>query len=223
MDDAQPLVRVHDQRVGAFHAIPQDPALGQDHRRARHGRIDVQPQLLRARDLRDLGDRVEGRGRGRAAGRDDRARFAAGCAIRRDGRRRARRRACRSCRRRESCAGSRGRSPRAAPPFPPSCGPAPTRRRRAGSPGPAARRARRRGWTRARARRPARRTSPSRPCPGSRPTSARTSPSIWRHQSRHTSSSSVSAGLACQLSPSCPRPVLTRSPSTAAGRPFDGK
>ena len=34
-------------------------------------------------------------------------------------------------------------------------------------------------------------------------------PSIWRIQSVTTSSSSVSAGLDCQASPSTPSPVLT--------------
>ena len=43
---AQPLVRIHHQRIGELHAIPQLAALGQDHRRARHRRVHVQPQLL---------------------------------------------------------------------------------------------------------------------------------------------------------------------------------
>jgi hypothetical protein len=39
-----------------------------------------------------------------------------------------------------------------------------------------------------------------------------------RIQSQTTSSSSVSAGLACQFSPMTPRPVLTRSPAANAIR-----
>jgi hypothetical protein len=48
-------------------------------------------------------------------------------------------------------------------------------------------------------------------------------PNIWRVQSQTTSSSSVSAGLDCQESPSTPRPLLRKSPSTEAGEVLDGK
>ena len=44
---AEPLVRVEHQRVGALDALPHPAALGQDHRRARHRRVDVQPEAVR--------------------------------------------------------------------------------------------------------------------------------------------------------------------------------
>ena len=46
-DRAEPFVRVDDQRVGALDALPHPAALRQDHRRAGHGRIDVQPDAVR--------------------------------------------------------------------------------------------------------------------------------------------------------------------------------
>ena len=45
---AQPLVRVEHERVGRLDAVPHPAALGQDHRRAGHRGIDVQPQPVPA-------------------------------------------------------------------------------------------------------------------------------------------------------------------------------
>ena len=70
---AQPLVRIDDDRVGAFDAVPHPAALGQDHRRSRHRRIDVEPHAMSRGDRADRRQRIDGR-RGRGAGRgDDRA------------------------------------------------------------------------------------------------------------------------------------------------------
>ena len=48
-------------------------------------------------------------------------------------------------------------------------------------------------------------------------------PNNCRVQSQTVSSSSVSAGLDCQESPSTPRPLLRKSPRTDAGEAFEGK
>ncbi len=61
------------------------------------------------------------------------------------------------------------------------------------------------------------------PYPESRRSTRSERPVIWRIQSVTTSSTSVSAGLDCQESPSTPRPVLAKSPSTLASSPFEGK
>ena len=57
----------------------------------------------------------------------------------------------------------------------------------------------------------------------STPLQAADRPSIWRIQSTVTSSISVNAGLDCQASPITPSPELSKSPSTLAKVPFDGK
>ena len=56
-------------------AVPHRAVLGQDHRGARHRRIDVQPQPVRLGHLRDVGERIESGGRGGAGRGDDRARL----------------------------------------------------------------------------------------------------------------------------------------------------
>ena len=48
-------------------------------------------------------------------------------------------------------------------------------------------------------------------------------PTSWRSHSIATSSSSVAAGLVCQLIPWAPRPAATRSASTEGNIELDGK
>ena len=197
-------------------AVPHPAALGQDHRRAGHRRVDVQPEPVPRRDLGDRArpDRAPSSPSCRSSrrprtGRRPAARSSAIAACERVGAHRVtRRRAGRSA------DVARGRSRPGAPPSRPSCGCAPTRRRRAAAARPAARRGRARTRWRARARRAARRACSSRPCPESRRSTRSERPTIWRSQSVATSSSSVSAGLDCHASPSTPRPVLRKSPST---------
>ena len=55
------------------------------------------------------------------------------------------------------------------------------------------------------------------------PVNASGSPSICRSQSMTTSSTSVAAGLVCQLMPWAPRPAETRSASTEARSVLAGK
>lgn len=69
-DGPEPLVRVPHDRVGAVDAGEEVAHLGQDHRGARHRRVDVHPRAMPGGDLDDLGHGVEGGGAGRAEGRD---------------------------------------------------------------------------------------------------------------------------------------------------------
>ena len=71
---AEPLVRIEDERVGAFDAVPQPAALGQDHRGTGHGGVDVKPQLVARSDVGDGRDRIERRRHGGAGGGDNGAR-----------------------------------------------------------------------------------------------------------------------------------------------------
>ncbi len=75
---AQPFVRVDHQRIGQLDAVPHPAAFRQDHRRAGHGRVHVQPQAMGLGDLADRPQRVEGRGGGSAGGRDHGAGLVAG-------------------------------------------------------------------------------------------------------------------------------------------------
>ncbi len=55
------------------------------------------------------------------------------------------------------------------------------------------------------------------------PLNAAERPSIWRSQSMMTFSTSVAAGLVCQLMHWGPRPAATRSASTDDRSVFEGK
>jgi len=71
---AHPLVRVEDERVGAFDAVPHPAELGAHHRGSGEGGVDVQPQCVALGDLRQAAERVERRGRRGADRRHEGAR-----------------------------------------------------------------------------------------------------------------------------------------------------
>ena len=72
---AEPLVRVEHERVGALDALPHPAALGQDHGRAGHRGIDVQPRRRARRATSAIASTGSSAVRGRGAGgRHDRAR-----------------------------------------------------------------------------------------------------------------------------------------------------
>ena len=113
---SEPLVGVEYDRVGSFHSFPHPPALGQDHRRAGHRGIDVQPKAVPRRDVRD--SRLPDRARSRRSCRSSRQRHRVVCRSRcrprtSSSRRRA---ASRSHRRAARRGRSRGRTPPAARP-----------------------------------------------------------------------------------------------------------
>ena len=66
-----PLVRIDDDRIGAFDTLPIVTAFRQQHRRAAHGAIDVQPDPFSPRNRCERRDRIHRGGGGRAGGRDD--------------------------------------------------------------------------------------------------------------------------------------------------------
>ena len=70
---AEPFVRIEHERIGALDALPHRAHLRQNHRRAGHRRVDMQPEAVGAGDVRDRRDRIDRGGRGRAHRRDDRA------------------------------------------------------------------------------------------------------------------------------------------------------
>ena len=74
---AHPLVGVENQAVGPLHALPHPAALGQDHGRARQGRVHVEPHPVLLRDVRHGRHGIERRGARGAHGRP-RARRAGG-------------------------------------------------------------------------------------------------------------------------------------------------
>ena len=82
----QPLVRVHDDRIGTLPARERRSPLGQHRHDARIGRVDVQPQPLALRDVGEGRDRIDRGRRGRAEGRHDRDRPVAGGPVGGDGR-----------------------------------------------------------------------------------------------------------------------------------------
>ena len=166
---AEPLVRIEHQRIGAFDAVPHPAAFGQDHRATRPWRRRRAARGRIARAIaRHRGDRVERGGR-RGPGRaDDRARLASGSEIGADGLFQGIG-AQRVVRRRWRCGGRcRGRSRRAARPYPRNCDCAPRCRPPAAALRPAARRGSVRNWWRARGRRAARPACRWTRCPESR-------------------------------------------------------
>ena len=64
----KPLVGVEDKAVGVLAALQAPAELGAQRRRARVGRIDVEPQTLGGADLGDRRHRIHRCGRGRADG-----------------------------------------------------------------------------------------------------------------------------------------------------------
>jgi hypothetical protein len=73
-----PLVRVEAVAVGRFEAVVDRAQLRAERRGAGHGGVDVQPEVLGAADAADLGQRVDGPGRGRADRGGHEERLAAG-------------------------------------------------------------------------------------------------------------------------------------------------
>ncbi|MCY1442462.1 hypothetical protein D9M71_588300 [compost metagenome] len=77
----QPFVRVDHHRIGQLDAVPHPAALGQDHRRAGHGRINVQPQPIGLGDFAHRAQRVESSGRRGAGGGNHGAGLVAGSQV----------------------------------------------------------------------------------------------------------------------------------------------
>ena len=221
---AQPLVRVDDERVGALDAVPHPAALGQDHRRAGHRRVHVQPGAGAARARRRSAPTgssavvvvvpvVATTAHGIVPAR----------ASRRPSLRRARRRASRNARRGHEAdvvAPETGEQRRLVHRAVGVRGGVDDERAFAR----ACRPPRASAYSTLRSRAQIRATSVLVDAVSwMTPLQASDRPIICRIQSQTTSSSSVSAGLDCHESPSTPSPVLRKSPSTLARAPLRGE